>query len=156
MALHVEAPSTLDPGDSGQVDVSLDPAHAAIALKIAVLARDPMTGKSYEQTDDSAPSLHFKLPGGLALPSATLVIRVDALDGHRNRLASVEQRVRVNGPPAAAAVAILPPILLRPPPSSNGSSGSNSKASKETKKKGGFWSTPWPYVIGGAALAAGG
>jgi hypothetical protein len=27
---------------------------------------------------------------------------------------------------------------------------------KEDEKSGGFWSTAWPYVLGGVALAAGG
>jgi len=27
---------------------------------------------------------------------------------------------------------------------------------KSSKKGGGFWASPWPYVIGGVALAAGG
>ena len=152
IVLHADVPATLAPGEVAELDATLDDAHAAVAYKVAVLARDPMTGKSYQQADDAAPHVHFKLPAGLALPNAILVVRVDALDGHGNRLASVEQRVQVSGVTHAAGIAGL----------ADGRRDQTSDAShahknhKEEGKKGGFWSSAWPYVIGGAALAAGG
>jgi hypothetical protein len=140
ITLHADVPGVLAPGDSAQVDATLDPAHAAIATKVAIMARDGVTGKSYEHAEDSATSVHFKIPPSLALPDATLVIRVDALDSHANRLASVEQRVHVQPAPP-----VQRPLVA-----------SNDVGRDEGKKGGGFWSTAWPYVIGGAALAAGG
>jgi tetratricopeptide (TPR) repeat protein len=144
--LHADVPSSLEPGQVAAVDASLDPTHAAVASKVAVVARDPTTGKTYEQANEAATSVHFNLPASLALPNATLVVRVDALDRHGNRLASVEQRIRVGGSVAGA-----------PPPVTIASSAKSPDMEEKHEAKGhGFWSTPWPYVIGGAALAAGG
>jgi hypothetical protein len=144
--LHADVPASLEAGEGAEVDATLDATHAAVASKIAVVARDPMTGKSYEQANEAAPSVHFKLPASLSLPNATIVVRVDALDRHGNRLASVEQRVRVAG----AVVGTAPPVVIAT------KSSKSSGEEKHEAKKGGFWSSPWPYVIGGAALAAGG
>ena len=156
--MHAEMPSTIAAGESADVTATLDAAHARLASRIALLARDPMTNKSYEDASDGAPLVHFKVPGSLALPSATLLVRIDALDGHKNRLASVEQRVHVkaaeHGLPAIGSVA------GRTGP--GGALAVNDAASQRAadehtgSKSGGFWSTAWPYVLGGAALAAGG
>ena len=145
--LHADVPASLEPGQAAAVDATLDATHAAVASRIAVLARDPTTGKSYEQANEAASSVHFKLPASLALPDATIVVRVDALDRHGNRLASVEQRMRV-GPTTAGAA--LPAAIA------SSSSKPGTEERHDAKKGHGFWSSPWPYVIGGAALAAGG
>jgi hypothetical protein len=149
--LHADVPRSAAAGESVQIEATLDGAHAAVASKIAISARDPMTGKSYEQTGDSATSVHFRLPASLALPNATIVVRVDALDHHNNRLASVEGRVHVAGATPADA---LPPVAVATPAA--GESNKTHPEEKHETKKHGFWSSPWPYVIGGAALAAGG
>ena len=147
--LHADVPASLEAGQAAAVDATLDPTHAAVASKVAVIARAPTTGKSYEQTNEAAPIVHFKLPASLALPNAILVVRVDALDRHGNRLASVEQRVTVG----AAVVGTAPPTvaIVAKDAAKNGG-----EEKHDAKKGHGFWSTPWPYVIGGAALAAGG
>ncbi len=75
------------------------------------------------------------------------MVHLDALDGHDNKLASSEGKITVGS--AAAAVA-------------NGSTPSHAKsgqgdeggASREKpKESGGFWSSAWPWVIGGAIVA---
>ncbi len=147
--LHADIPQSLEAGQAASVEARLDPSHASVATKIAVAARDPTTGKSYEEADDAAPTVHFNLPGSLALPSAILVVRVDALDKHGNRLASVEQRVQVR----AAVVAAVPVVATHA--ASSALRGAEDKH-PTTKKSHGFWASAWPYVIGGAALAAGG
>ncbi len=153
LTLGANIPSDISPGESAQVDATLDAAHAVVASKIAVSARDPLSGRSYADAQDPATSVHFKLPASLTLPSATLLVRVDALDVHLNRLASVEGKSHVRAAEGAAvgAVAVAPIFPV----------GSAAKAKqpddgKDHKAGGGFWSTAWPYVIGGVALAAGG
>ena len=74
----------------------------------------------------------------MTLPGASILVHVDALDGHQNRLASAEERVKV--PDAAPS-----PVIAAKP-------STKEKATKEPTKKTSFFSTPWPYVAGGVAL----
>jgi hypothetical protein len=159
LSLQADIPSELSTGESAQIDATFDAGHSGFAAKIALFVRDPLSGKTYGDTQDATTSVHFKVPSSFALPSATLLLRVDALDEHQNRLASVEGKSRVRAALPAPAVALfgaaggagagalVSPNLL--------ATGGPKDSGKETKK-GGFWSTAWPYVIGGAALAAGG
>jgi hypothetical protein len=117
--------------------------------KIAFTARDPLTQKSFTDAHQSATKLHFDVPGSIALPGASIVVRVDALDGHDNRLASTESRVQVE---AAAAMSKEPAPVI----DHDKDKDKDRDKEKDDKKGGGFWSSPWPYVIGGAVLAAGG
>jgi len=88
-------------------------------------------------------------------------VRLDALDAHDNRGVSVEKKVK-SGPAPAEPVPVAVPVT--PPPSSAQAKTApdwskpvpEPKKDKDDSKKGGFWSSPWPYVIGGVALAAGG
>jgi hypothetical protein len=88
------------------------------------------------------------------MPNASILVRVDALDRQGNRLASAEERVRVPEGGSAAVAA------------GSGSKGGSSAASSSAdrpadsdsgvRKGGGFWSSPWPYLIGGIAIASAG
>ncbi len=138
-----DLPSTLKTGQGFGVDATLDAPHVPFVAKIGILARDPLTQKSFTDARQAATSVHFDVPGSIALPGASIVIRVDALDGHDNRLASFERRVQVE----ASAV-----VAQRPEPAHGRAKADDDKE----KKGGGFWSSPWPYVIGGVVLAAGG
>jgi tetratricopeptide (TPR) repeat protein len=150
ITLGATIPSEVSSGESAQVDATLDAAHAVVASKIAVSAKDPLSGRSYADAQDPASTVHFKLPASLTLPSATLLVRVDALDTHQNRLATVEGKTHVRAALGAAAPAIaLSPVLPL-------ESKSKADPDKDHKSDGGFWSTAWPYVLGGIALAAGG
>jgi hypothetical protein len=112
--------------------------------------------------------MHFEVPASVALPGATLLVRIDALDPHDNRLATREQSVHVEAfPPPAPLLStapLRPPIDLpkvppAPPARAVMSFHSDAKGG-ETRDHagahGGFWSSPWPYVLGGVVLAAGG
>lgn len=145
LALSGDLPSTLKTGQGFGVDATLDGPHVPFVAKIGVVARDPLTQKSFADARQASTLVHFDVPGSIALPGASIVVRVDALDGHDNRLASFERRVQVE------AVAV---IAQRPEPAQ----GRDKDKGDNDKKKagGGFWSSPWPYVIGGVVLAAGG
>lgn len=127
--------------------VTLSPTPAPLVDAIAFQAHDSLAGRSYEQvlpapTDGS---LRFDVPTRVTLPDASLVVHVEARDVHGNELASVEKHVHV----ARAREAAPPPIALGPPVA-------NDRRAAQGSSGGGFWGTAWPYVIGGAALAAGG
>jgi predicted secreted protein len=158
LRFHAEIPTEVAAGDGAQVDVTLDANHAATpGSRIGVLVSDPPNGGHHVASVRAAKAAHFDLPSALSLPSATLHVRVDWLDAHANRLASAEEQVHVQPLatatplPAAAALPALSSLASAPPlPEARvhdvdaGPHGS------------GFWHTAWPYILGGAALAAGG
>jgi hypothetical protein len=158
--LNARMPESVRAGETFTVDATLDARHAAVTAKVGIDARDPLSGKHWSTSDVAASKVRFQVPAEVTLPGATIVVRVDALDPHDNRLASREQRVHVEGTaiytapePAAAPIA---PLVVQLPTFSIDASPSDRDKAKSEKKSGGFWSSPWPYVLGGVALAAGG
>lgn len=157
--LNATIPQSVPAGESFSVDATLDARHAGVTAKIGIDARDPLSGKHFSTNDVAAPTVHFEVPAEVTLPGATLVVRVDALDPHDNRLATREQRIQVEAgdtpavtdlPKSAGAVAADAPATL------TFDTDSGDRRSKEHGEKHGFWSSPWPYFIGGLVLAAGG
>jgi hypothetical protein len=135
------------PGSSFSVDVSLTaPTRGSPVSAITLDATDTLAGKTYEQRAAAGPGAHFEVPSRMTLPDASLLVRVHARDGNDNELAETQRRVRVA---PAVPVTESGPIaaLTRPAPS---------RKEERDRAGGGFWNSPWPYVIGGAALAAGG
>ncbi len=111
------------------VTARLDAAHIAVARKIAFIAHDGLYGKEEKSVRDVAEKSDFLIPATLAGPGTRIAVRVDALDQFGNRLASVENTVMIPD--------------------------DHPKEDKSAKKGGSFWSSPWPYVIGGTLLAGG-
>ena len=160
--LKTDVPESVPSQKPFHVAAWMDGTHVALVAKIGVFARDLGSDKTFEKSDVAASNVAWDLPATIAVPNATLSVRVDALDAHDNRLVSVEKKVRV-GPgadplaiapaPAPAATTIRgPAAATQPLPKELDQEGQD----KGQKKKGGFWASPWPYVIGGVALAAGG
>ncbi len=150
--LTLKAPKEVTSGKPFTVTASLDGAHIPIVAKLGLIARDGTSGK--EATADAKPSesAELEVPSEVTMPSASILVRVDALDSHGNRLATVEERVRVpEGGVAAAGGGGGSNAKAEP-----SSSGSAASADTGVRKGGGFWSSPWPYVIGGVALAGAG
>jgi len=137
-----DPPASVKAGQAFGIDATLDSKHVPYVAKIGILARDPLTQKTFADSKTADTSVHFDVPGKIALPGATIVIRVDALDAHDNRLATAEKRIQVDG-----AIAKGEP----PPPRK-----SDDEPKEQKKEGGGFWSSPWPYVIGGVVLAGAG
>lgn len=146
VVLKIKVPRSAPAGVPFRVDATLDAAHTAIVGKLTVEARDGIGGQAFSASQPPATEVHFDLPGKVAMPDADLVVRVTALDAQDNQLALASDHVRV-GPATEAAPA---PIARAPrastDPAADGGAG----------KKGSFWASPWPYVVGGLALAAGG
>ncbi len=158
IVLNATIPQSVPAAESFGVDATLDARHARVTTKIGILARDPLTGRSWASSEVAATTVHFDVPVDVVMPGATLVLRVDALDPHDNRLATREQRVRVEeAAPAPAAVAALPAAQPTSPmaPAAFTFTTDSGSGDKSTKH-GGFWSSPWPYFLGGLVLAAGG
>ncbi len=141
--LSLEAPKEVAAGRPFHVRARLDAGHVPIVAKVALLVRDGTSGK--ETAQDVAPTeeVEFEVPGQAVLPNASLLLRVDALDKRANRLASAEERVRV--PEGATAAAASPALAT-----------TTTYPAEAPQKRGGFWSSPWPYLIGGVALAGAG
>lgn len=148
LQLALEAPKEAETGKPFTVKATLDKAHLPIVSRIGLHAKDGTTGKEVSFDAETGETVDLEIGPDLTLPGASIVVRVDALDKSKNRLASVEERVRVpDAQPVAAPVAgVTEPTRAAPQP--GGDSG--------VRRGGGFWSSPWPYVIGGIALAGAG
>ncbi|MBX3207170.1 MAG: hypothetical protein KF764_19135 [Labilithrix sp.] len=150
--LAVQTPREVQPGKSFTITATLDKGHLPIVSRIGVIAKDGTTGK--EVTLDAKPdeAVEFDIDSDITLPGASILVRVDALDGHDNRLASAEERVRVpekdteKGAVASGAKETGGTSFGNKPPGGD----------SEVRKGGAFWSSPWPYVIGGIALVGAG
>jgi len=157
--LTMKAPKEATSGKPFTVTATLDGPHVPIVAKLGLVARDGTSGKEATAEAKPAESAELDVPAEVTMPSASIVVRIDALDSHGNRLASVEERVRVPEGGIAAATGGGGSNAKEGPAaagSSSSSSSSSGGADTGVRKGGGFWSSPWPYLIGGAALAGAG
>ncbi len=143
----IEVPSEVTAGKPFTVTATLDKSHLPVVDKIGLVAKDGTSGK--EVTLDAKPeeSVEFEVSGDITLPGASILVRVDALDARKNRLASAEERVRVpeDEETSSGAEASTPAPFKKP---STGDSAARRGAT--------FWSSPWPYLIGGLAVVGAG
>ncbi|HWL88193.1 MAG TPA: tetratricopeptide repeat protein [Polyangiaceae bacterium] len=117
----------------------------------------------------SAPKANLSGP---ASPKADLLVRVSGLDAHGNELVTSESQVHV-APEVQGPTPLDPSAVARTSPqktvptAAHASAGlanlgtdnalhSGSTHSDRGASGGGFWSTPWPYILGGALLAGAG
>lgn len=146
LALHV--PKEASSGKSFKVTATLDRAHLPIVSKIGLFAKDGTTGKEVSLEAKPDESIEFEIGGDITLPGASILVHVDALDGHQNRLASAEERVRVPDKETKAPEA--PPSAREP--SAAVPTGRPPAGDAGVRRGGTFWTSPWPYVVGGIAL----
>lgn len=151
--LSIAVPKEAPPGKSFKITASLDKAHVPIVSRIGLLAKDGTTGKETTLEAKTEENVDFEIPGDIVLPNGSILVRVDALDSHANRLASAEERVKIPEGEKPAAVVTGP---SNSGPSNTGSSTTYRDGDPNVRKGGTFWSTPWPYVIGSVALAGAG
>ncbi len=144
ISLSVSAPATSPVGKPIAVGADLDHSHLTIVKRLAVIAREGTSGKEYKHEEPTAEHVDFTIPAELAMPDASIVVRVDALDSYNNRIATQTSRVKAEGGDVKAAAG----------PTARGLSVAG--AGQKPKESKSFWSTPWPYVIGGAVLAGAG
>ncbi len=134
--LDAGAPSHVASGAPFAVNVLIDPAQVASMSRVGLLVRDRSGGVIYRFEQPPHALVNFRVPGPMVKPGVDLAVRVDALDVHDNQLAVAEVQVEVSGSPMTGGV--------------------SERQSAAASASGSFWTTPWPYVIGGALLAAGG
>jgi hypothetical protein len=153
ISLSLKAPKETPSGKAFNVTATLDAAHIPIVAKIGMVARDGTSGKEVVAEAKPGETVELEVASEVTMPNASVLVRVDALDAHGNRLASAEDRVRVPEGGGAGAVAVAASSGAS---SASSSSSSSPSSNPEARKGGGFWSSPWPYVIGGVALAGAG
>lgn len=140
LSFTATAPDKVEAAKPFKVKVQIDAAHVPVVAKVAVTAKDGSGGKDFTTKEQPRESMEIEVPGASAVAGAQITVRIDALDSRSNRLASVENRVQVASDGAAPAVVPVDKPET-PVPSGNRKS---------------FFSTPWPYVIGGVVLAGAG
>jgi hypothetical protein len=145
LALSAKVADEVASGAPFAVDVTLAPGHSTAVDSVGLVVRDTLAARTFQQDFPPDAELHFDVPLRMTLPDASLVVRVQAVDAHNNELVSAEKHVHVARPvvepsPALAALGPAHP----------------SRARDHARSSSGFWTTAWPYIIGGAALAAGG
>ncbi len=133
-------PKHIEPHTTFIIKATLDAAHLSLAKKMELHAKDGTSGKDHTEEATPAEVTEYRVPMELTLPGSVVKIRIDVLDRFRNRLASVEETIEVGGKAAQKAGAAL---AAKDP-------------KKDAKKKGAFWSSPWPYIVGGSLLLAAG
>ena len=145
LALKAEMPAKVPANQAFPMTVTLDPGHAAILARVGVSVTDGFTEKPYYHEEAASTQIQFHVPANAALSDAMLVVKFVGLDGRDNELVSAEGRVQVLPAPKKAA----PPVV-------DLYAASSSKERDKGKKGGGFFSTAWPFLIGGVALAGAG
>jgi hypothetical protein len=147
LGVSAQVPEEVRSGEPFAIDVTIAPAQTLVVDSVALQVRDKLAGRAFEQQSPPGARLHFEVPTRMTLPDATLVVRVQARDAHGNELLTDEKRVHVSRPVVTAPVPpALRPVARAPVGTDHGATASG----------GGFWSSPWPYVVGGTVLAAGG
>lgn len=142
ISLTAVIPKHIEPHTTFVIKATLDAAHLSLAKKMEMHAKDGTSGKDHTEEATPAELTEYRVPMELTLPGSVVKVRIDVLDRFRNRLASVEETIEVGGKaPEKAAGGIA-------------SNGKNPK--KDGKHKGAFWSSPWPYIVGGSLLLAAG
>lgn len=131
-ALEANAPGRIESGAAFAVSVKLDPSQLPLLARVGLEVKDGSTAKVYRFEESPQTVVRFRVPATMALPGANLAVRVTAQDGHDNELADASAEVMVGSAPITST---------QDAPATPGHS---------------LWSTPWPYVIGGALLAAAG
>jgi len=131
LKLDLTSPVKVAANEAFTIGVTVESAQLALVSRIGLLVRDAATSKEYRFEEQPRADVRLHVPASMSASGATLDVSVRALDAHDNELAEQETRVVVG---AAFAVA----------------------HDDAPQASGGFWHTPWPYLIGTALLAAGG
>jgi hypothetical protein len=151
LVMRVAVPTSIAAGKPFTVKGTLDAPHAAFVTRVGLDVRDAVTGARYTATQPAATDLSFDVPAKVTAVDGTLSVQVTAYDDHENQIQGQRAHVTVTPAPAAASYAVTAAVTqaLAPPAPS-------SADHPTTKSSGGFFSTAWPYILGGAVLAGAG
>ncbi len=154
--LSIKAPKEATSGKSFTITASLDSSHIPIVAKFGLVARDGTSGKEVVAEAKPGESVELEVASEVTMPNASILVRVDALDRQGNRLASAEERVRVPEGGVAAVRASTAGSGAKSGDRVSSSPSGPADGDSGVRKGGGFWSSPWPYLIGGVAIASAG
>ena len=142
-------PARASSGNAFAVGVSMEASRAALLTRVGLTVTSGMSGGAYQfeqevpTTGDSTVRMKFDVPARMAMPGTELRVKLAGLDPHDNELVTTEGHVAIaQGTGAAGLVAVTPPF--------------EDRKDQPEKKKGGFWSSPFPYIIGGLVLVGAG
>jgi hypothetical protein len=159
IVLKADMPPSIAVGQAFPISVTLDPAHVAILTRVGLSVNDGLGKKPFVFEQPAAAQLRFNVPGNVAVADARLIVKLVGLDLHDNELVTTESHVQVGGAGAAIAPAR---VAGNDATSAHGDSGrgeagsANAKRERDSGGSKSIWSTPWPYLIGGVALAGAG
>lgn len=139
LELQVAFPKRVPAGKTFDVPVKMDPAFATVLTKVAISVTDRLSDRTYTSDQPAGPEMSFMVPAKLVTGEAGLSVKLVGLDNRDNELVVSEGRVAVEGGKATVASA---------------AGGGGTTPDKTPSKP--FMQTPWPYILGGVALAAGG
>jgi hypothetical protein len=151
LQLKAEVPTQGVAGAEFVVVAHVPEAFVPLIVDIGISVYDPslMTSvKPWSTKKPAATQVRFEVPGRVVLAGASLLVRVDALDGYGNSWVSEQSRVRVQARNDDAYASFGPtddPFRDDTP----------KKKPSEKSKGHGFWGSPWPWVIGSAVLVGG-
>ncbi|MEO8798214.1 MAG: tetratricopeptide repeat protein, partial [Polyangiaceae bacterium] len=150
--MSLQVPPKVPSGTAFTVTVAMDASRAALLTRIGLTVTDGLGSPPYQfQEDvpqdgtDKTVQIKLDVPAKVVLPNAELRVSVAGLDRHDNELVTTAGHVSVGG---GGAVGAGGPILV--------AHGDDGSPPKDQKRGGGFWSSPVPYIIAGAALAGAG
>ncbi|WP_394837851.1 hypothetical protein LVJ94_13145 [Pendulispora rubella] len=162
VALQMEAPADTSVGRPFRVEVALSGAAGSQTITRVMLAVGEGPTASYRTEQAASAHIAFDVPGRIATDGAALSVRVSGLDARGNEWVSSESNVRVESEgqgPTPLPLAAVPPPPSANEPAKSGFRVATAPAPKDNAdhdSKGGFWSSPWPYIIGGAVLVGAG
>lgn len=151
LEITAEVPTQSASGAEFVVVAQIAEAFVPLIVDVGITVQDPSistsTVKPWTTKKPADTKVEFVVPGKVVMAGANLLVRVDALDSFGNRWASTQARVKVEGQ-AGTYGGIDPndPFF---------DDGEDEKKGKDKEESGGFWSSPWPWVIGGAILVGG-
>ncbi len=144
LEITAEVPSQSAPDAEFVVVAKIDEAFAPLIVDVGITVQDPSvstsTIKPWSTKKPADTKVQFEVPGKVVMAGANLLVRVDALDAHGNRWASTQARVKVDASSDPDRFALLE---------------TKPEKKKEQNGSGGFWASPWPWVIGGALIVGG-
>ena len=143
LEITAEVPTQSPAGAAFTVTAHVPEAFVPFIVDVGISVSDPSvsssTVKAWGENQPAAEAVTFEVPGKVVMAGANLLVRVDALDGHGNRWASSQSRVRVESIKTAPSLGL----------------GNSLEPPAPEKKNKGFWASPWPWVIGGAVVVGG-
>jgi hypothetical protein len=148
--MTAQIPTRASSGNPFAVGVTMDASRAALLTRVGLTVTSGMSGGAYQfeqevpaPTGESTVKMKFDVPARMAMPGTEIRVKLAGLDPHDNELVTTEGHVAIAQGTGAAGI-----VASAPTP--------NDRNNTSEKKKGGFWSSPFPYIIGGLVLVGAG